>query len=376
MTKVNWTKIRKLFPATLKYTFLNAAGGSPLPLSAAKAGKDFYEESLNHGDAYWENWLKRVEKTRKTLARFINADKKEVAFILNTSHGMNLIADILKGKKEKGEILTMNDEFPSSTFPWIHKGFKIRFVKPKKNIYTIENIEKHITKSTKIVITSYVQYRTGFRQDLEKLGKFLKARNIIFIVNATQAMGAFPIDVKKSKIDFLTFSCFKWTLSGYGIGGLYINKKWLKKSNIPQAGWLSVKTPENMDNKHIHLRNEASAIEVGCGHFPNIFALGGALELLLKIGKKNIQNRILELNKYLEEKLAELNLKTVTPLDKKHRSGITIVKVKNAQKLVDKLAKQKIMVAARGEGIRISVHIYNNRQDIDKFVKVIKKILK
>ncbi len=105
-----------------------------------------------HGDAYWENWLARVNETRKKLARFINADTKEIAFILNTSHGMNLIADILKGK---GEILTMNDEFPSSTFPWMHKGFKVKFVKPEKNIYTIENIEKHITKSTKILITSY-----------------------------------------------------------------------------------------------------------------------------------------------------------------------------------------------------------------------------
>jgi len=248
-------------------------------------------------------------------------------------------------------------------------------VKPEKNIYTIENIEKHITKSTKILITSYVQYRTGFRQDLEKLGKFLKKRNIIFIVNATQAMGAFPIDVKKSYIDFLTFSCFKWTLSGYGIGGLYINKKWLKKSNIPQAGWLSVKKPENMDNKHIHLRTEASAIEVGCGHFPNIFALGGALDLLIKIGKKNIQNRILELDEYLEKKLKELKLKTITPLYKKHRSGITIVKIKNAKKLVEQLAEKKIMVAARGEGIRISVHLYNNERDIDRFVKVMKKLL-
>jgi selenocysteine lyase/cysteine desulfurase len=373
MKKVNWTKIRKLFPATEKYTFLNAAGGSPLPLSAANAGKDFYHESLMHGDAYWENWLKRVDDTRKKLAKFIHADTKEIAFILNTSHGMNLIADILKGK---GEILTMNDEFPSSTFPWMHKGFKVKFVKPEKNIYTIENIEKHITKSTKIVISSYVQYRTGFRQDLEKLGKFLKKRNIIFIVNATQAMGALPIDVKKSNIDFLTFSCFKWTLSGYGIGGLYINKKWLKKTNIPQAGWLSVKNPENMDNKHIHLRNEASAIEVGCGHFPNIFALGGALDLLIKIGKKNIQNRILELDTYLEGKLTELNLKTITPLDKKYRSGITIVKIKNAKTIVEKLAKYKVMVAARGEGIRVSVHIYNNEQDIDKFSKVIKKLLR
>ncbi|MBW3004765.1 aminotransferase class V-fold PLP-dependent enzyme [Candidatus Woesearchaeota archaeon] len=371
-TMVNWKKIREQFPATKKYTYINAAEGSPVSKLAAKEGKRFYDEILADGDLPWENWLKRTEEIRETVAKFINADKNEIAFTLNTSHGMNLIAEILKGK---GEVITMDDEFPSSTFPWLNRRYKVRFVKPKNAIYSIEDIKKKINKKTKIIVTSYVQYCTGFRQDLAELGKLCRQKGLIFVVNATQAMGAMPIDVKKANIDFLVFTSLKWPMAGYGAGVLYMNKKWFNKIQYPVAGWQSVKNPNLMNNKKLNLQKDASELEVGCPHFPNIFALGGALDLLNKIGKKNIQKRIFELNDYLVKKLKELNIEIVSPLAKKYRSGITIVKLKNAKELVPKLFKKNIVVSARKKGLRVSMHIYNNKKDIDHFVSELKKIL-
>lgn len=362
---VNWNKIRDQFPATKRFTYLNAAEGSPLPLTTAAEGKRFYDEMTARGDSVWKEWLERTEKVRKKVAKFINASKSEIAFTVNTSHGMTLVADMFDGK---GEVLTMDDEFPSSTFPWLHKKYRVHFVKPKKAIFSIKDIEKKITKKTKILVTSYVQYCTGFKQDLVELGKLCKKKGIIFVVNATQAAGAMPIDVKKANIDFLVWSGYKWQMAGYGIGVLYINKKWFKKLKFPIAGWCSVKKPELMDNKKLDLKNEASELEVGCAHFPNIFALGGALDLLNKIGKKNIQKRILELDDYLVEKVKNIGLKIDSPLNKKHRSGITIIRMENAQKIVEKLWKKRIMVSAKGTGIRVSLHVYNNKKDIDRFV--------
>lgn len=369
----NWSKIRKQFPATKKYTYINAAEASPISKIAAEEGKRFYDEILTRGDLLWKKWLERREETRKKVAKFINADKNEIAFTLNTSHGMNLIAEILQGK---GEVITMNDEFPSSTFPWLNRKYKVHFVESKKSVYLIEDIKKKINKKTKIIITSHVQYCTGFKQDLIELGKLCKAKGIIFIVNATQSMGAMPIDTKKANIDFLVFTSLKWPMAGYGIGVLYMNKKWFNKIHYPIAGWQSVKNPDSMDNKKLDLKKEVLELEVGCSHFPNIFALSGALDLLNKIGKKNIENRIYQLNDYLVEKLERLNLEIISPLDKKYRSGITIVKLKNAKKIVQKLYKKNIIVSARGEGLRISMHIYNNKKDVDKFISEIKKIIK
>ena len=226
------------------------------------------------------------------------------------------------------------------------------------------------------MISSYVQYRTGFRQDLKELGIFCKENDLIFVVNATQALGIFPVDVKKCNIDFLVFTGLKWATAGYGIGGLYVNKKWLAADNFPFAGWRSVETPGKMDNLALELKNEASVIESGCPHFPNIFALGGALDMFTKIGAENVANRVLFLNHLLEEKLRNLGIELIVQKENKHRSGILIAKIQNPKMVVDELFKKNIIVSERGEGMRVSASIFNNEKDIDVFIKELSMILK
>lgn len=373
MIMVDWNKVREEFPVCKKYVYLNPAGGSPVSKSAADEGKRFYDEMLEFGDTYWEKWLERTEKVRCALANFIGADREEIGFTTNTSHGMNMVAQMLKGQ---GTALTMRDEFPSTTFPWLNQKTDMRFVEPTNYGYSINDIKKAITPDVKILISSYVQYRTGFRQDLEELGRFCKENNLIFVVNATQALGIFPVDVKKCNIDFLVFTGLKWATAGYGIGGLYVNKKWLTPDNFPFAGWRSVETPGKMDNLAMELKNEASVIESGCPHFPNIFALGGALEMFTKIGAENVMNRVLYLNHLIEKKLRALGIEVIVQDEDKHRSGILIAKIPNPKNVVDELFKKNIIVSARGEGMRISASIFNNEADVDTFSVELGKIVK
>jgi cysteine desulfurase / selenocysteine lyase len=384
---VDWNKVREEFPVCKKYVYLNPAGGSPVSQSAADEGKRFYDEMLEFGDTYWEKWLERTEKVRKELAGFIGADREEIGFTTNTSHGMNLVAQMLRNigeGKENGEgrgeektvtVLTMRDEFPSTTFPWLNQGTQIIFVEAENYGYSIENIKKAITPDVKILISSYVQYCTGFRQDLEVLGNFCKENNLIFVVNATQALGIFPVDVKKCNIDFLVFTGLKWATAGYGIGGLYVNKKWLSNDNFPFAGWRSVETPGKMDNLDLELKNEASVIESGCPHFPNIFALGGALNMFKNIGSENVMNRVLFLNHLIEEKLRTLGIELIVQKEDKHRSGILIAKIQNPKFVVEELFKKNIIVSARGEGVRISASIFNNEEDIEKLITELKNLI-
>lgn len=382
---MDWNKVREEFPVCKKYVYLNPAGGSPVSKSAANEGKRFYDEMLEFGDIYWDKWLERTEKVRSQLAGFIGADREEIGFTTNTSHGMNLVAQFLKNiviGKGKGEdrekaaaVLTMRDEFPSTTFPWINQKAEIRFVEPENYGYSIENIKKALTPEVKILISSYVQYCTGFRQDLEELGNFCKENNLIFVVNATQALGIFPVDVKKCNIDFLVFTGLKWATAGYGIGGLYVNKKWLTPDNFPFAGWRSVETPGKMDNLALELKNEASVVESGCPHFPNIFALGGALNMFKNIGAENVMNRVLFLNHLIEEKLRTLGIEIIVQKEVKHRSGILIAKIPNPKFVVEELFKKNIFVSARGEGMRVSASIFNNENDVDKLILELQHIL-
>jgi selenocysteine lyase/cysteine desulfurase len=285
---------------------------------------------------------------------------------------MNLAAQMLK---DRGPVLTMRDEFPSTTFPWINQGTKIKFVEPTDYGYSIDDIKNTLTSDIKILVTSYVQYNTGFRQDLEALGKFCKKENLIFVVNATQALGIFPVDVKICNIDFLMFTGLKWATAGYGIGGLYVDRKWLSPENFPFAGWRSVEVPEKMDNTDMELKNEASVIESGCPHFPNIFALGGALKLFNRIGAENVVKHVISLNRFLENKLAELGIEVIAQKEDKHRSGILIAKIPNPKEVVAKLSERNIIVSARGEGVRISNSIFNNEEDITKLMLALKEII-
>ena len=370
---IDWNKIREEFPVCKRYVYLNPAGGSPVSMSAATEGKRFYDEMLEFGDTYWETWLERTEKVRAQLAAFISAGRDEIGFTTNTSHGMNLVAQFLKSK---GTVLTMRDEFPSTTFPWINQKTNIKFVEPVNNAYPVEAIKNALTPDVKILVSSYVQYRTGFRQDLEALGNFCRENNLIFVVNATQALGIFPVDVKKCHIDFLMFTGLKWATAGYGIGGLYVNKKWLSPDNFPFAGWRSVETPGKMDNMALELKNEASVIESGCPHFPNIFALGGALSMFNQIGAENVMNRVLYLNHLIEEKIRNLGIDVIVQPDDKHRSGILIAKIPDPKFVVDELFKKNIIVSARGEGVRISASIFNNENDVAALTKELAIILK
>ena len=336
---VDWKEVRKEFPVCEKYVYLNPAGGSPMSKSASNESKRFYNEMLEIGDTFWPIWLEQTEAVRTTLANYIGASREEIGFTTNTSHGMNLVAQFLK---DKGPILTMRDEFPSTTFPWLNQGTEVLFVEPENHAYSIESIKKCVTPQVKIIVSSYVQYCTGFRQDLEALGKFCKENELIFVVNATQALGIFPVDVKKCNIDFLMFTGLKWATAGYGIGALYIDKKWLSPENFPFAGWRSAVVPEKMDNTDLDLKNEASVIESGCPHFPNIFALGGALKLFNSIGQENITKRVIQLNRLLELKLNELGIDVIAEKEDLHRSGILIAKLANPKDIVAKLSEKNI----------------------------------
>jgi len=358
-----WEEVRNEFPVCRKFVYLNPAGGSPISLSAANQGKLFYDEMLAHGDNLYDKWLERTEQTRQEIAAYIGAEENEMAFTTNTSHGMNLIAQI---NKNNGDVLTMQDEFPSSTLPWLNQNVKIKMVEPENGFeYPIEKINDAIDNSTGILMTSYVQYNTGYRQNLEALGKLCKQRGLIFVVNATQAMPVFPVDVKKCHIDFLVFTGLKWATAGYGIGGLYINKKWLSPGKLPFAGWQSTDNPEEMDNTNAHFAPRASVVEAGCPHFAPIFALKGALSLFNKIGQQQAMERVLQLNQYLHKQLKSLGFEVASPLEEQFMSGITIIKTNRAKDLVSRLKEKNIIVSARGKGIRVSVNIFNNENDID-----------
>jgi len=371
---IDWAAVRAEYPAANRYAYLNSAGAPPVSRRAASEAQRYYTEMMAEGDLRWPAWLEQMEGVRGQVAHLLHADPGEIAFVFSSSHAFTLLAQLLG---PPAHVVAMADEFPSGTLPFLSYGDQATFVRSgAEGVITLDAIEAAITSKTRAVVTSSVMYATGFRQDLAAVGALCRSRGVPLIVDATQSAGVIPIDVGRDSIDALVFSGYKWTTAGYGVGAMYVSRDLLRRGRTPLAGWWSARDPEAVINNRLDLKGTAAVFEVGCPHFAGIFALGGSLSLFEEIGQPAIRERIDELTEYLHARVLTAGLEIASPRDRSHRAGITIVRVDNAPAVVEALAAAGIVVSARGEGVRIAVHIFNNESDIDRAVDAIEAIVR
>jgi len=368
---INWSDVRAKFPVTSRSVYLNTAAAGPLAESTARAGAEYYEQMMNDGDVHWDGWLARCEEVRAQVAAFINAEPDEIGFTTNTSSGMNLIVDALENH---GEVISCDLEFPVTTIPWMHRRIPVHFVKAVGGVVQPEDVRTAMNTRTGIISMSYVQFSNGFRACIEELAS--QKGNHALVINASQAAGAFEIDVKRMKIDALCTTGHKWMLSGYGSGFVYISRELQGAARQRTIGWLSVQDPYGTRNDEVHLRHDMSArAELGCPHFAGVFALGASIELMQSIGIRNIEARALELNRTLTAKLSEIGWRVLSPLDdEKFRSAETLVAADNPAQVVGDLAAQQILVTEKPQGFRVAADFFNNEDDIDQLIHGLRRL--
>lgn len=363
---INWDDIRKQFPVTENSVYLNAAAAGPLSRATMAAATNYYQQMMNDADTHWDEWLAKREQVRRKVAAFINAEPDEIALTTNTSSGINVIVDALE---THGEVISCDLEFPVSTLPWMNRRIPVHFVKAVGGEVRIDDIRDAMNVRTGIVCMSHVQYSNGLRMDLEELGNAKGGHALV--VNASQSAGAFEIDVKRMQIDALCATGHKWMLSGYGSGFVYLSRELMERSKPRAIGWLSVEDPYSDRNDEIRPRHDAAArAELGCPHFAGMFALGASVDLMTSVGIKNIEERVLELNRLLTSRLSDAGWKVLSPIvDEETRSAETLVQADDPAGVVAKLAEQKIIVTQKPQGIRVATHFFNNEEDLVRLIE-------
>ena len=378
----DWKKIRSDFPITKNMIYFHSAAMSPSPTPVFDAIRKEYRRLHTQGDIHWTKDLKKFRKLCSELAGMIHTKGDDVTFVQNTSSVMSLLAMTFKNHIRKPfNIVSMEDEFPASTIGYEYQDLDMRYVQPVVARYPIDNILKLSDRNTLAVVASHVQYATGFRQDLKALGEELKKRGILFIVNATQSFPFFPINVRSMNIDVLSASVHKWGFTGH-IGTLfYTSSLFRKKYPPPWAGWMSVAPEEGSlihtaKNAPFRLHETAERYIIGSYNLQPLLAFQVAMDYLKTIGFQNIRTRVMELTDYLIRGLKKLKIKIISPVArKKERSAIVTFTLEDKNKqCIKTLAENKIFVGARGEGIRVSVNIFNNFEDIDCLLKVLKSL--
>ena len=363
--ELDWRTVRGDFPVTEGTVYLNSAASGPVPRPVHAAATGFYAEMLEGGDRLWEEWLDRRERARESVARLINADPEEVAFTTNTSTGMNLIIDALEGH---GEVVAGELEFPVSTITWMHRGARVRLVKAVGGELRADDLLGVAGDGDSVICLSHVQYSNGFRSDLEEIGR-RKGRHP-FVVNASQSAGAFQLDVKRMGIDALCTTGHKWMLSGYGSGFVYLSRELLARTRPRSIGWMSVENPYGMSNTEFVVRPDAAPrAEMGCPHFAGIFAIDAAARYFQRLGPERIERRVLALNSYLTERLADAGWRVLSPTAREGaRSAETLVAMDEPRRTVAQLARRGVAVTLKPEGIRVATHFFNDETDIDRLI--------
>ena len=354
--------IREDFPGLAGKTYLNAAATSLTPRPVREAVSAFYRELEEGGDRHWEAWMQRRESVRRKVARFIGAQPGEIAFVPNTSTGINLIADLLEGD---GAVLSDELEFPAVTLPWIHRGVLVRFVPAVEGILRLEPFAEGEAPRASTIAISHVQFSNGCRQDLDAFGRVKGGRHLV--VCGSQSVGAFPVDVKRSRIDALATAGHKWLGAGYGAGFCYVRRALLDARPPRAIGWMSGEEPYAFDNRRIRLLPSNARTEVGCPPFAPIFALGAAVDYLSGIGVERIAERVLAVNMYLTSRLGRESFEVLSP-GGEHRSGETLVRLPEPARAHAFLAQRGVHVTRKPEGVRISTHFYNDEKDVDACV--------
>lgn len=362
---LDWARLRAEFPVTETFAYLNSAGAGPVSRRVAEAAAEFYRETMETGDRLWEHWLARRERARADVARLVGAEPDEIAFTTNTSSGMNLIVDALEGA---GRVVSCDLEFPATTIPWLHRGARVRMVAARGGVLRAEDVLAAAGGERSVICLSHVQYSNGLRTPVEEVGE--RKGDHLFVVNAAQSAGVFPIDVKRMRIDALCSTGHKWMLAGYGSGFVYLSRELLERTRPRAASWMSVEDPFAMRNDSYRLRTDAAArAETGCPHFAGIFALGESARRLLELGIENVERRALALNRRLTESLSSAGWEILSPLgDERWRSAETLVRAADPPRTVRHLSKHRVAVTIKPEGFRAATHYFNDDSDISRLV--------
>ena len=372
---MDFERYRRLFPITSKRIYLNHAAISPLSTRVTDRLEWYIDDRTFGNIDSFQEADKIRDKLRALIAQMIHAEPGQIAFITNTSEGFNHLVQGLTWR-EGDEILVPDCEFPSNVYPFKNlerQGVVVKLIPTDEGKISLETIEAMITDKTRLLTISYVEFLSGFRNDLKAIGELCKSREIIFSVDGIQGFGALPIDVREFNIDFLSNGGHKWLMGPMGAGFMYFSPDLFQRLHPAFTGWLAVNNAWDFFDYQLDFLPDAKRYEYGTANFMGIVGLSASVELLNEIGLTNIEQKILQLGERLVDGLQEIGLKLVNTPDKKHWAGIYTFRAKETEKLFEYLKSNQVVCSVRNGMLRISPHFYNTYDEIDVLVNLINK---
>jgi selenocysteine lyase/cysteine desulfurase len=367
---------RAEFPVTKSYIYMNHAGVAPISSRVRDAMMGFVEDATVNGAVNVETWVETAEMCRSVAAQLINADSTEIAFMKNTTQGILIAANGIDWR-EGDNVVTTAVEFPANVYPWWslkeRYGVETRMAPEREGRIHLDDIVAAIDERTRVVTISHVEFASGYRNDIKTLGKICRERDIWFVVDAIQSLGAIEVDVKSSYVDILAADGHKWLLAPEGAAIFYCADEKRERLINTNVGWSSVVNPRDFLNYDLTQKPDATRFEEGSYNSVGLYGLNAAIELLLEVGVSTIETHILQLTIALIEGLESKGYRVITPKADSERAGIVIFESDQHTpiELYELLHEQKIITAERGSGLRVSPHFYNTGSEITHLLEAL-----
>jgi len=369
--------LRALFPVTKCAIYLNHAAVSPPPLKTIEAIQSQLRDVSENGSVNFRNWVAVKERARQLVAGMLGARPEQVAFMRNTSDGLSTVANGLDWRPGDN-LVTFRHEFPSNIYPWLRVrdafGVEVRMCEERDGRMDLEELIGLIDGRTRLVAISHIQYASGFRADLERIGRAARSHDALLVVDIIQALGVVPIDVESEWIDIAAAACHKWLLTPEGVGLLYLSERARERIQPTLVGWISVPDPEDYSNFEQGWNRGTLAWETGTGPAALIHGLEASLNLLIDTGVSSIQVYLETLTDHLCEKLRNTDYQVVSSRRSGEKSQIVCIRHTaglTSMDLYAHLKKRNIITAPRSDRLRISPHFYNSFEEIDELVNAL-----
>jgi len=362
------TVYREQFPVTRELIYLNHAAVAPLCRPAANAMKQLADDACSHGSLHYDAWMETYGRLRRAAAQLINASADEIAIVKNTSEGISTIALGLDWRPGD-RVVAFAEEFPSNYYPWLRleqRGVKVTWL----SIYDPLDKIAEALPGARLLAISFVNYLSGHRVDLERLGKLCREHDCFFLVDAIQGLGVFPLDVEACHIDALAADGHKWMLGPEGNGILYVRRKWLDAIEPAEFGWMNTASYWDYGSRDMTLRPTAGRYEAGTLNTIGCFGLAAALEFLLSIGIENISSAVMAVADQLETGVRNKGYEVMRERTPHTGSGIVSFRhpAIDCRSIASELKRLRIVAATRQEWIRMSPHFYISPDEIDRII--------
>jgi cysteine desulfurase/selenocysteine lyase len=369
---MDWNKEFDLDPGVIH---LNHAAVAPWPRRTVAAVQAFAEENGREGSRRYLRWLQTETQLRGQLAALLNAPAADdIALVKNTSEALSFVAYGLDWRPGDNVVIT-DQEFPSNRIVWESlrpRGVEVRVAAVGAAETPEAAIEAQFDGRTRLLSVSSVQYATGLRMDLVRLGASCRRHGVLFCVDAIQSLGALAFDAQAIGADFVAADGHKWMLAPEGLGVFYCRAELREQLALTQFGWHMVENAGDYTATSWRPAASGRRFECGSANMLGIHALAASLSLLAEVGAAPVEAAIAEKTARLVSGLDGLGARIVTPRDPARRAGIVTFVPSDSDAAFRRLNEGGVICAQRGGGIRLSPHFYTPDAAIDRALALLR----